>query len=262
MWTESNLFMKLPYSIYLCISTSMLLLSGCANTYYCTLNSRGVSPSEKTYYVAPQDSTLKYSLEFNEYAEILKEHLNSSGYEEAYSKTAALRIELGYGMKDAYLESSSTSSGIVTNTYNNVNINSKSTSHASANLSALKYGNYSVTYNVPIGTNQGTTTVTRQESTNIGPGITTYGTASESTTHTYKIPLFVVIRAFERLTNEPVWEVVVEDDLDRETQIQTVMPWIFLSAKDYFGRSSNGEQTPHIRNTRENREMYQLVWPY
>jgi hypothetical protein len=72
----------------------------------------------------------------------------------------------------------------------------------------------------------------------------------------------VVIRAFERLTNEPVWEVVVEDDLDRETQMQTVMPWLFLAAKDYFGRSSNGEQTPHIRNTRENREIYQLVWPY
>ena len=193
--------MKLQFDILLCISASVLLLSGCANSYYCTLNSRGVSPAVKTYYVVPQDSTLKYSLEFKEYAEILKEHLNSSGYEEAYSKTAALRIELGYGMKDAYLESSSTSSGIVTNTYNNVNINSKSTSNASANLSALKYGNYSVTYNVPIGTNQGTTTVTRQESTNIGPGITTYGTASESTTHTYKIPLFVVIRAFERLTN-------------------------------------------------------------
>ena len=252
--------MKHLFGILLCISASVLLLSGCANSYYCTLNSRGVSPAVKTYYVAPQDSTLKYSLEFKEYAEILKEHLNSSGYEEAHSKTAALRIELGYGMKEAYLESSSTSSGIVTNTYNN--INSKSTSNVSANPSALKYGNYSVSYNVPIGTNQGTTTVTRQESTNIGPGITTYGSASESTTHTYKIPLFVVIRAFERLTNEPVWEVVVEDDLDRETQMQTVMPWLFLAAKDYFGRSSNGEQTPQIRNTTENRETYQLVWPY
>ena len=252
--------MKHLLGLFLFVIASVLLFSGCSNIYYCTLNSRGVSPSEKTYYVAPQDTTLIHSLEFNEYAMILKTHLNSSGYKEANYKTAALRIELGYGMKDAYLESSSTSSGIVTNTYNN--INSKSTSNVSANPSALKYGNYSVTYNVPIGTNQGTTTVTRQESTNIGPGITTYGSASESTTHTYKIPLFVVICAFERLTNEPVWEVVVEDDLDRETQMQTVMPWLFLAAKDYFGRSSNGEQTPQIRNTTDNRETYQLVWPY
>ena len=103
MWTESKLFMKLPYSIYLCIIASVLLLSGCANTYYCTLNSRGVSPSEKTYYVAPEDSDMEYSLEFQEYAEMLKTHLNSSGYEEANYKTAALRIELGYGMREAYL---------------------------------------------------------------------------------------------------------------------------------------------------------------
>ena len=231
MWTESNLFMKLPYSIYLCISASMLLLSGCANTYYCTLNSRGVSPSEKTYYVAPEDSDMEYSLEFQEYAEMLKTHLNSSGYEEAGYKTAALRIELGYGIGEAYLESTSASA-----------------------TSALPYGNYSVTYTIPIGTDQG--------STKIGQGIVTYGRANESAIHTYKIPLYVVIRAFDTVTNKPVWEIIVEDDLDRETQIQTVMPWIFLSAKDYFGRSSNGEQTPHIRNTRENREIYQLVWPY
>ena len=234
MWFNSNLFMKRLFGILLCISASVLLLSGCANSYYCTLNSRGVSPAEKTYYVAPQDSSMRYSLEFEEYATILKGHLNSSGYEEANYKTAALRIELGYGMREAYLESTSTSYGTVANTYNNV----KPISSASANTPALNHGNYNVTYTVPIGTGQG------------------------SATHTYKIPLYVAIRAFDTLTNKPVWEVVVEDDLDRETQMQTVMPWLFLSAKDYFGRSSNGEQTPRIRNTRANREMYQLVWPY
>ena len=238
MWFKSNLFMKHFSGLFLCICASVLLLSGCSNRYYCTLNSRGVSPSEKTYYVVPQDSAMEYSLEFNEYATILKEHLNSSGYEEANSTTAALRIELGYGMREAYLESSSTSSGIVTSTYNNVNISPNSPYNANAITPPLKYGNYSVSYTVPVGTGQG------------------------STTHTYIIPLYVVIRAFDTLTDKPVWEVVVEDDLDRETQMQTVMPWLFLSAKDYFGRSSNGEQTPRIRNTRANREMYQLVWPY
>ena len=210
--------MKRLSGILLCISASVLLLSGCANSYYCTLNSRGVSPIEKTYYVAPQDSSMRYSLEFEEYATILKEHLNSSGYEEANYKTAALRIELGYGRGDAYPETAS---------YETM-----------SNTSGLNYGNYNVTYTFPIGTSQG------------------------SNTHTYKIPLYVVIRAFETLTNDPVWEIIVEDELDRETQIQNVMPWMLLSAKDYFGRSSNGEQTPHISDTRKNRETYQLVWPY
>ena len=233
--------MKLQFDILLFISASVLLLTGCANSYYCTLNSRGITPSEKTYYVAPQDSTLKHSLEFKEYAEILKEHLNSSGYEEANNKTAALRVELGYGMGEPYLESTGTSPGTVTNTYG-------------VNTSALNYGNYSVTFTVPVGSDQG--------STNIRQSIVTSGSTSESAMHTYIIPLYVVIRAFETLTNEPVWEVVVEDELDREAQMQTVMPWLLLAAKDYFGRSSNGEQTPHIKDTHENREMYQLVWPY
>ena len=231
--------MKRLFGIFMCISACLLLFSSCANTYYCTLNSRGVSPAEKTYYVAPQDSTLKYSLEFKEYAEILEEHLNSAGYIETNSKTAALRIELGYGTREAYLESSSNSSETVTNIYNNVNITSKSTPVASANRSSPNYGNYNITYTVPIG-----------------------GTGHGAVTHTYKIPLYVVIRAFETITNEPVWEVVVEDDLDRETQMQNVMPWLLLAAKDYFGRNSKGEQEPRIRNPAENREIYQLVWPY
>ena len=246
--------MKRLFDIFLFISASVLLLSGCSSWYYCTLNSRGVSPSEKTYYIAPQDSTMKSSLEFKEYAEMLKKHLNSSEYEEANYKTAVLRIELGYGMGETYLESTSTHSGTVTNTYNNINIKSKSTASANANTSAVTFGNYGIASTTATGA--------RQSSTNIGQRSTTYGSTSQSTTHTYKIPLYVVIRAFEIMTNEPVWEVVVEDNLDRETQMQTVMPWLFLSAKDYFGRSSNGEQTPRIDNTRTNREMYQLVWPY
>lgn len=246
--------MKHLLGIFLYVITSVLLFSGCSNIYYCTLNSRGVTPLEKTYYVAPQDTTLIHNLEFNEYAMILKTHLNSSGYKEANYKTAALRIELGYGMKEAYLESTSTSSGTVTNTLNNVNIKSKSITGENANTSTVKYGNYSVSNTVTFGTHQ--------TSTNIGQNITTYGNTSETTTHNYKIPMHVTIRAFETLTNAPVWEVIVEDELDRETQMQTVMPWLILSAKDYFGRNSNGEQTAEIKDTKENREMYQLVWPY
>ena len=199
-----------------------------------------------------------HSLEFKEYAEILKTHLNSTGYEEANNKTAALRIELGYGMGDAYLESSRTSSETVINTYNN-DVKSKSTPGASVKTSAPNFGNYNVTYTATINNGQIATNIAQN---NTMYGNTMFGNTTQSTTHTYKIPLYVIIRAFETSTNEPVWEIVVEDELDRETQMQTVMPWLLLSAKDYFGRSSNGEQTPRINNTSENREMYQLVWPY
>lgn len=80
---------------------------------------------------------MRHSFEFEEYATILKEHLDSSGYEPISS--------------------------------------------AGANTIAPNYGNYSVTYYIPIGA--------------------------------------------ETLTNKSVWAVVVEDELDRETQMQTVMPW-------------------------------------
>ena len=40
------------------------------------------------------------------------------------------------------------------------------------------------------------------------------------------------------------------------------MPWLLLSTKEYIGKSSNGEQTVKIDNSTENKEKYNLIWPY
>ena len=66
----------------------------------------------------------------------------------------------------------------------------------------------------------------------------------------------------DTLSNNPIWEVVIKDDLKRETQMQSVMPWLLLGAKEYIGKSSNGEQTVKIDNKKEVKEKYKLVWPY
>lgn len=64
-----------------------------------------------------------------------------------------------------------------------------------------------------------------------------------------QIPLLVTIRAFDNKTNKPIWEVLAKDELDRETQIQSVMPWLLSSIQEYIGKNSNGEQTVKIMNT-------------
>ena len=72
----------------------------------------------------------------------------------------------------------------------------------------------------------------------------------------------VTIRAFDNKTNKPIWEVLAKDELDRETQIQSVMPWLLSSIQEYIGKNSNGEQTVKIMNTIKNKEKYNLAWPY
>ena len=84
----------------------------------------------------------------------------------------------------------------------------------------------------------------------------------ETETKNYKIPLLVTIRAFDNKTNKPIWEVLAKDELDRETQIQSVMPWLLSSIQEYIGKNSNGEQTVKIMNTIKNKEKYNLAWPY
>lgn len=79
--------------------------------------------------------------------------------------------------------------------------------------------------------------------------------------NTYKIPLYVTIKAFDNKTEEPIWEVDVRDDLDRETQMQSAMPWLLLCTQEYIGKSSNGEQMVKIKNTTKIKAKYNLIWP-
>lgn len=227
-----------------------VIFTSCGSWYYCTLNSRGSSPLEKSYFVTSPDSTLNATLEFKEYANILKEHLNDLGYIEATSQNAVLRIELDYGMGEAYLANSATSANTYSYTYTQTNIKSNTTANANVKTNAIQRtintsGNGSSKINTKINQNSNTF------------GSTTYGTS-----YTYEIPLLVSIRAFENKSGNPIWEIIVRDTLDRETQLQSVMPWLLLSTKEYIGRSSNGEQTIRIDNKKEIKEKYRLIWPY
>ena len=246
---KSSSFFKSMVLMCCCLS-----FTSCGTWYYCTLNSRGSSPLEKTYYITSPDSLVNSSLEFKEYANILKEYLNEAGYTESASQLAALCIELDYGMGDAYLANSMATASTYSSTYTNTNI--KSNTAASASVKTNVYVNKNQLNVKTNGSGKSTT------NTKIGQTSNTYGTTTYGTTNTYKIPLLVYIKAYNNISGEPIWEITVKDNLYRETQIQTVMPWLLLSAKEYIGRSSHGEQTVKIDNTKEVRSKYNLVWPY
>lgn len=231
-----------------------LSLSSCGTWYYSTLNSRGATPIDKSYYLSSSDSTIVKTLEFKEYASFLKERLNELGYVEKDNKSAALCIFLDYGMGDTYLAGSTASSYTYTNTNLNTNLKSSSSANTLAKTNInTNNNNYSANTSA-FGTSNTNTNV--QQRTNA------MSSTSTGITNTYKIPLYVEIRAFDNITGDPIWEVNVKDDLDRETQIQSVMPWLLLSTQEYIGKSSTGEKIVKINNTPEIKDKYKLVWPY
>ena len=242
-------YLKVVISTYFCLG-----LTSSSSYYYCTLNSRGSTPLEKTYYVTSSDSTINKSLEFKEYAEILKGHLNDVGYIESKDNNAAICIVLDYEMGETYLKGTTTIARTHSSTYSKTNINSSSTANASVRTNAYANRNQ-----LNVNTNGYGNSKT---STQIGQISNTYGRTTYGTTNSYKIPLLVSIKAYDSESREPIWEINVKDDLDRETQIQSVMPWLLLSTKEYIGKSSNGEQTVKINNSTENKEKYNLIWPY
>lgn len=228
----------------------IFLLSGCGTWYQATLNSRGVSPEYKSYYITSSDSSIVKTLEFKEYATLLKNRLNEIGYTECQPNDAAIAIVLDYKLGDAYLAGTTYGSY----SYNSANVN---TATKSTTIAAAKANTIGVN-------NKITTTASGKASTNGTIKTTGYSTGytTSSATNTYKIPLLVMISAVDNNSKERYWEVVVKDDLSRETQMQSVMPWLILSAQPYFGRESQGEVTTKIDNTKENKEKYNLIWPY
>ena len=175
--TNTNLakYFSLAIIVYLGLN-----LTSCASGYFCTLNSRGEIPSDKTYYIVSVDSTETHYLEFQEYVSILEKRLGEIGYIESNPQKAFLRIQLNYEMGNPYLAKVS----------------------ATANVYGSNF----------------------------------YATGKETETKNYKIPLLVTIRAFDNKTNKPIWEVLAKDELDRETQIQSVMPWLLSSIQE-IGRA-------------------------
>lgn len=227
-----------------------LFLCSCGTWYYSTLNSRGFSPEAKTYFISSADSLLMKTLEFREYAEVLKQRLNEVGYVEVIPSQADLKIMLDYQLGDTYLEATYTGSS----SFSTANVNTNINSNTNANVSIKGTANKNSAYVSGYGN---ASTYTSVKSTGYSTSYT--GTTS---TNSYKIPLIVSISAVERVSSDPVWEIIVRDNLSRETQMQSVMPWLILSAQPYFGKSTQGEITTKINNTKEIKERYNLIWPY
>ena len=227
-----------------------LLLTSCGTWYQATLNSRGISPENKNYYITSSDSTVLSTLEFKEYAEILKNRLNESGYMNTSPEESNIVILLDYYLGDPYLAGTYTGSYHYSTVNANTTIKSNTNASAKANTTATASG---VKTKAHGNSNTNTSVKTSGYST---------GYTGTSSTNTYKIPLIVKISAVEKDTNETVWEVSVRDDLYRETQIQSVMPWLILSTQPYFGKSSHGEIVTKVNNTRSIKEQYNLIWPY
>lgn len=237
-------------SLLLFSSLSIVLLSSCGTWYQASLNSRGVSPESKSYYITSSDTTIVKTLEFKEYAAVLKSRLNEIGYTESQPNDAAIAIIFDYHLGDTYLAGTTVGSY----SYNTANVNTAIKSSTIATAKA----------NTRIGNNKITTTASGKASTNGSIKTTGYsaGYTTSSATNTYRIPLLVMISAVDNNSREAYWEVIVKDDLCRETQMQSVMPWLILSAQPYFGRGTQGEITTKINNTKANKERYNLIWPY
>ena len=189
---------------------SIIFLNGCSpvhhltsnKSYLCTLNSRGTTPSIKTFYFSYNEKQFENELEYKEYLNKLKVILGEVGYIESSQKDAELYIHLDYKIGNSY-----------------------------------RYGNSSVS-------------------------VLNIDSAISKTTEDYKLPLLVEIKAYDNKTKAPIWEVVVNDVLDRETQLQSVISFIFLCSKKYFGKNSNGEQAVVLEYTPELETKYGLNWPY
>ena len=228
----------------------MLLFSSCGTWYQATLNSRGISPEKKTYHITSSDSTILSTLEFKEYADVLKNRLNECGYMNVSPDESDIVILLDYNLGDTYLAGTYTGSYNYSTVNANTYVKSNTNASASANTKVSNSGVKTKAYG-----NSNTTTSVKTS------GYST-GYTGTSSINTYKIPLLVRISAINKKSNETVWEVSVRDDLSRETQMQSVMPWLILSAQPYFGKSSHGEIVTKVNNTNAIKEQYNLIWPY
>lgn len=238
-------------SLKLIISMALtLLFTSCGSWYQATLNSRGISPEKKNYYITSSDSTVLSTLEFKEYADVLKNRLNESGYVNTPPEESDIVILFDYYLGDTYLAGTYTGSYNYSTVNANTTIKSNTNASVSANTKATSSGVKTKAYG---NSNTNTSVKTSGYST---------GYTGTSSTNTYKIPLLVKISAIDKDSNETVWEISVRDDLYRETQIQSVMPWLILSTQPYFGKSSHGEIVTKVNNTKTIKEQYNLIWPY
>ena len=76
-----------------------------------------------------------------------------------------------------------------------------------------------------------------------------------------------MISAVDNNSKEAYWEVIVKDELYSESQMQSVMPWLILSAQPYLileeGRKERLLQTSRTpRQIRKNITWFGLIHTY
>lgn len=209
---------------------SIILFNSCSSTFYCYLNSMGSSPQDKTYFITSNNASLNKSIEYKEYFRDLKIILDDLGYIQADSVNAALKVVFDYriGEQQVY----------------------------KTNVQVVE----TVTTFVPTAPN-----------TTLWSGTFSFGSAPATTKRSYvpissdeediNLPVYVDICAFDNKTDIPIWKVTVWDEVERETQISSVIPYLLACAKDYFGMNSRGEQMVEIDRF-EAEKKYGFVWPY
>lgn len=245
---KHQVFNKILKTLFFMSAT--LLLNSCGEWYYCNVSGFGRTPVEKSYFLEPIDSALANDLEFQEYAGVLKNRLNESGYREVSPQEAALCIRLGYYIGDKELIGSTTySSGFsMSNGKITANTNANANGSAKTNL----YGNSVSTTAQANG--KSSTDVKIKQQTN------TYN--SSSTSNVYSQDVGCYIEAVNTIDLKPVWTVEVKDHIDNSfsnTSFRKIMPWMIASAQSFFGKS--GEEEVKITK-KDGVEKKGLVWPY
>ena len=232
------------------ILLSILLFSSCGKWLISDINSRGVEPDLKKYYITSSDTTITKTLEFKEYASFLKDRLNELGYEESQPNDAAIAIIFDYNFGEKYLSSTT----VTSSQYNIVNstTSTKSSTNANANFKTNTDHNG---VGAKVSGNTSTNKYTKTNNYSIG-----YTDTDE--VNNYSIPLNVTITAVDNNTKEPYWEVLISHNLSRKGELQTRMPWLILGALPYFGKGSRGEVCIEFKRTENIKEKYNLTMPY
>uniref|UniRef100_UPI004055AB07 hypothetical protein n=1 Tax=Alistipes sp. TaxID=1872444 RepID=UPI004055AB07 len=190
----------------------------------------GTSPLGKTYYLTSGNALLDESLEYKEYFKHLKGRLDDLGYIEADSVNASLKIMFNCKIGEQYVSRTNVQ------TLQSVTSHTPATYTTTSSLGSLSFS-----------TTSPTTKTTLVPTT--------------SNLETIKLPIFVEICAFDNNTKSQIWKVTIWDEVQRETQIPSVIPFLIVCAENYIGTNSQGEQRVTIERS-DAEDKYGLIWPY
>ena len=236
------------FTVILCSVFAITVLNSCGQWYYCTVSGYGEAPIQTTYYVVPMDSNLTNSLEYREYANILKTRLDEAGYVQTSPDNAALCIRFGYYMNEKeYAGTQTTSYG---NGFTNGTLNSNTIAKAMGQ-STTEVEKNKVTTNAK---------ASGSSSTKLDFNQYTFNSSASTTNAIYTQDIGCVVEALDVKTNNPIWQVEAKDKLrnNMEWSFRKVMPWMITAAQKYFGKS--GEE--QVRITQKEGKNKGLVWPY